>query len=57
MQVSQGDLELNTEKYNIEFIIPEFSYLRTKDVGQVSNFEPCSGRQREIASLENFISS
>nr|XP_009934479.1 PREDICTED: zinc finger protein 804B [Opisthocomus hoazin] len=34
MQVSQGDLELNTEKYNIEFIIPEFSYLRTKDVGQ-----------------------
>lgn len=56
MQVSWGDLELNLKKYNIEFIIPEFSNLRIKDVGQVSNLEPCSGQQREIAPLESFIS-
>lgn len=40
----------------IEFIIFEFSNLRIKDVGQVSNLEPCSG-QREIEPLENLISS
>lgn len=57
MQVSWGDLELNIKKYNIEFIIPQFSNLRIKDVGQVSNLEPCSGQQREIAPLESFISS
>ncbi|GAB0184698.1 zinc finger protein 804B [Grus japonensis] len=34
MQVSWGELELNIKKYNIEFIIPEFSDLRIKDVGQ-----------------------
>lgn len=55
MQVSWGDLELNLKKYNTEFIIFEFSNLRIKDVGHVSNLEPCSG-QREIEPLENLIS-
>lgn len=40
----------------MEFIIFEFSNLRIKDIGQVSNLEPCSG-QREIEPLENLISS
>lgn len=57
MQVSWGDLELNIKKYSLEFIIPEFSNLRIKDVGQVSNLEPCSGQRREITPLESFISS
>lgn len=57
MQVSWRDLESNIKKYNIEFIIPEFSNLRIKDVGQVSNLESCSGQRKEKASLESFISS
>lgn len=56
MQVSWADLELNLKKYKIEFITFEFSNLRIKDAGQVSNLEPFSG-WREIEPLENLISS
>lgn len=41
-QGSWGDLELNIKRYDIEFIISEFSNLKIKDVGQVSSLEPCS---------------
>lgn len=42
-QGSWGDLELNIKRYDVEFITSEFSNLKIKDVGQVSNLEPCSG--------------